>query len=194
MNIEYDENKTCASFYFKGSCSPTNNYNIYIKSKYSSGNANVYDIYVSGSGKAIQGEYNTGNTNYALIKTNLTSITQNGLLKNTNLSLPLSMFDNNYYDGTNVVIPAGKSISISLPTLKRLNTIAITTTGSASFGFDVFGMSLDTWTRIGGSNATDTNNVTTVTLNSPCDILKITNKKSGSSTISDITITGFFKK
>ena len=192
--VEYDESTTCAILYFNGNTNNTNNYNIKVDARHSD-NTNIYDVYVnSESAKSMQIEFITGNRNNANFTTNLSSFGVNGIVKNTNVTLPLSIFNNDYYDGTNLVIPAGKSVTLSIPEMKHLEEIIVTTTSSANFLIELYGLLTTEFRRIGSATGTSTDNVTTLRTNGPGSIFKLTNRKSSDITITDIKLTAFYKR
>ena len=192
--IDYDSQKTCAILYFNGACSNTNVFNITFNTRHSD-STDIYDVYVNHeTSKAMSIEYITGNQNNSNFTTNLSGYKPNSLIKNTDVTLPLSIFNNDYYDGTNLVIPAGKSITLSIPEMKQLVSMEITTTGSANFLIEIYGFRTTDFVRVGSSTGTSTNNITTLTPNSPCSLFKLTNRKNADITITDIKLTAYYKR
>lgn len=193
-----EENEKSALLYFKGTtCSEIYVHNINVSARHnaSSNIENMYVVYIDtpeGQGKILQASINAGNINNSNLNTNATVIIPNNIYKNNEITFPLTVFNNNYYDGTNVIIPAKKSIEVAIPELKYLQNIKITTTASANLRCQFFGCRVSDYRLTGsGTGTSDANNLISLNANIPCSVIKIINLANADATITDIKLTGF---
>ena len=195
--LESDE--TNALLYFKGTtCSSVYVHNINVKTRFNGGGTGEnqpYHLYIdTANEKNIQAKINVGNVNLSNLKTNATSILADNIYRTTDNNLDLRIFDDTLYDGTNLTIPANSSIFINIPHLERLNSLKITTTTSASFEARIFGYGTTEFKSIGTTSGTSTDNVTILTANSNCNLIKLTNRLGTATVISKIEFTGYVSR
>ena len=182
-------------------CSRDYVHNIFINTRYSLYENTTTDIqdyfcYVehtySGTPN-LSANFNTGNQNTAWYQTNANIISPN-MFKIKTSTIPLQSLEQpQYYDGTNYVLPAGASFGMTLSSIKRLGTITINTTGSASYRLFVFGKTLNNlYGQILSTSATSDNNIATLNPGSGGDRIVIQNTSDHDITITNIAFNNFY--
>lgn len=183
---------TGSAIYLKGaSCNWTYVSNIYVHTrKITSSSNNVYDVYVESTGTtSIQADINTGNRNSSFLRTNLSFIVPNSLIKHSGI-IPLSSIDTTYLadDENSITLPASKKITLEINGMQLFQDISITTSSSASFRVKSYGIKTGVYERTGSAAGTsDTNNVTTLSGGNVANKLVIQNEGNTDATITDIS-------
>lgn len=157
-----------AIVYIKGRPSLSYCYNIKIQSRttdyVAESTPERYHIYsTSTQDKIAQIEISVGNQNNSTLHTNLTMFIPNDLYRTTEFELPLRLFGK-FYDSTSakVILPANETCVITIPNMKHLTRVIVSTDENMNLSLNTAGMPLTDFRTTGGSTGV---NETTHTFN-----------------------------
>lgn len=195
------DNELRAVLYFKGNrCRWDSVHNINVQTRHitTTTDNNTYDIYAdvtTGLASAsIMCDYNSASSTYAVLKTNLYSMKPCNIFK-VSEDLPLALV-NNYFNINNskIELPAGESFKITMPNLAYIDKVKVTSAAAASLKLYAYGQNTDIYKQTGstGTTASDSDNVTTLSVGTDGDSFVIRNMDSSNAvTITNIHLDGY---
>ena len=197
LNGEYEIYK--GALVFKGSsCAWGKVHDINVDTRIVQGKADndIYTIYCDGStNSTIQADIKFTSRGTDYINTyNLKYIIPNGILR-IQSDLPKRTVGGDYFDGTNIVLPAGKSMPIYISNLCFLYNMIVTTSASSTLRVSISGTYINGYAATGTLSASTTldsgENKASFSFGNKADYIVITNETANPITITNIYLDAY---